>query len=231
MPIYRKDSRLAEPIIYDPSVIQVIHRFGFSLGVGDVTIREACTRHDIDVNFFLAVINTFLNSGYYPEDPATASNLSLLLDYLAKTDRYYAEVLLPNIERHFELLYSRQLNSESEESESGRKVLNNSNLGMLRNFFNEVRNDMKAFIDYDLNQWIPAQINSEYDSAHNDSLHNPGLIEDKLEDMIRLFVVHLRGPYDTNLCVAVLSSMHALAKDVRQNNRIRTRILNPLCER
>lgn len=230
MPIYRKDSRLSEPIIYDPSVIQVIHRFGFNLGVGDITIRDACMQHHIDVEFFLAVINTFLNSTYYPEEPAGNSNLDLLLEYLAETDRYYSEVLLPNIERHFDLLYSRRGNPEAAAGcEEG--AFGSSNLGMLRNFFNEVRNDMKSFIDYDLNIWIPSQRNREGDAQNGDDIHNPGLIEDKLEDMIRLFVVHLRGPYDNNLCVAVLSSMHALAKDVRQNNRIRTRILKPLCER
>ena len=196
-------------------MIQVIRRFGFSIGVGEVTIREACEVHGIDVVFFLSVVNTFLNSRYYPEKSASVSNLPLLLDYLGKTDRYYLEVLLPNIDRHFGLLASRIPN----EKDSGGE----SNLGMLMNFYKEVRQDMTAFIEYDLNRWIPAY--RENSIPKEDGLHDSSLIEEKLEDMIRLFVVHLHGPNDTNLCVAVLSALHSLAKDVRQNNRIRTRLL------
>ena len=215
MPIYNKDSRLAEPILYDPGVIQVIRRFGFSIGVGEVTIRDACKSHGIDVGFFLSVVNTFLNSRYYPEKAASESEIPILLDYLAKTDRYYLEVLLPNIDRHFGLLASRRPNDSGVEGES--------NLGMLMNFYKEVRHDMTSFIEYDLNIWIPAR--RELSKTEGEGLHDSSLIEEKLEDMMRLFVMHLHGPNDPNLCVAVLSALHSLAKDVRQNNRIRTRLL------
>ena len=52
-------------------------------------------------------------------------------------------------------------------------------------------------------------------------------IEDKINDLINMFVIHLKGNYDHNLCQAVLISLVNFKKDITQNNRIRNRILLP----
>ena len=46
-------------------------------------------------------------------------------------------------------------------------------------------------------------------------------IEDKLNDLINMFVIHLKGEYDVNLCHAVLVAIMTLQKDIKQNNRIK----------
>ena len=43
-----------------------------------------------------------------------------------------------------------------------------------------------------------------------------------------MFVIHLKGEYDVNLCHAVLVAIMTLQKDIKQNNRIRYRILLPI---
>ena len=53
-------------------------------------------------------------------------------------------------------------------------------------------------------------------------------VEDKIDDLIHMFVMHLKGDYDHNLCLAVIISLFNLKKDITQNNRIRNRILRPL---
>ena len=53
-------------------------------------------------------------------------------------------------------------------------------------------------------------------------------IEDKLNDLKSFFIIHLKGVYDINLCHAVIASIIALEKDLKQNNRIRERILRPI---
>lgn len=53
-------------------------------------------------------------------------------------------------------------------------------------------------------------------------------IEEKLNDLINMFVIHLKGEYDVNLCHAVLVAIMTLQKDIKQNNRIRYRILLPI---
>jgi len=209
MPIYNKDSRLNEPIIYDPSIIQVINRFGIYLGVGDATILDVCKAHEIDVDFFLAIINTYLNRDYFPDRIAGKGNRKVLLDYLDKTDAYYRDVQLPNIERHFTLLISKSGMNEDKSPES------RSNLHLLKEFFEEVKAELLGFIGKD----------------EKDRIGEGEQIEEKIGDLISFFVIHLRGSYDRNLCVAVVVALTTLAKDLQQNNRIRDRILHGCLDR
>lgn len=223
MPVYSKDSKLSDVILYDPSVIQVVNRFDIYLGVGDATIKGICEEHNIEENLFLAIINTYLNRNYFPEGIEGRVNLQDgLLDYLEKTDRYYSGILLPNIERHFSLLLSK---SEVKDERS--------NLFLLKQFFTEVKEEMIGVINTDLSIWFPLLRNGyglSHVAADIRKPYDNHLLEEKLSDLINFFVIHLRGEYDHNLCVAVVSALVTLEKDVKQNNRIRDRILKPLCQ-
>lgn len=225
MPIYNKESKLSEIILYDPSVIQVFNRFGIYLGVGDSTIKSSCEINNIDELLLLAIINTYLNRNYFPEGILGRINLYPLLNYLEKTDKYYKDVLLPNIERHFSLLISK--------SEINKK---NSNLHLLQKFFWEVKAEMMEVIDNDLENWFPALRSNRYLEKISDKdffikkPYDNNILEEKIEDLLSFFVVHLKGEYDQNLCVAVISALNILQKDIQQNNRIRNRILKPLCQ-
>lgn len=201
MPVYNKDSKLADIIIYDPSVIQVINRFGILLGVGDYPVKDICKRYNIDVNFFLAIINTYLNSEYIPKIQPDDVTVKQLEEYLRQADNYYAKVLIPNIERHINILVAK-----SEDKEN-----NNSNISYLLSFFKEVKKELLS-----------------PDTFYNIKKEKP---EDKISDLLRMFVTHLHGDFDSNLCVGVTTALWTLEKDVRQNNRIRKRLFNVLCQR
>ncbi len=225
MPVYNRDSKLSDVILYDPSVIQVVNRFGIFLGVGDSTIRSICEEYGIDEPLFLSIVNTYLNRNYFPEGIAGRVNLRGLLDYLEKTDYYYSRILLPNVERHFTLLISKSVASEEP-----------SNLQLLQRFFMEVKSELLDVIDNDLRNWFPA-LRGEGDKTIRNKGSEVGrkpydnyVLEEKISDLINFFVIHLRGKYDHNLCVAVVSALVTLEKDIQQNNRIRDRILKPLCQ-
>ena len=55
-------------------------------------------------------------------------------------------------------------------------------------------------------------------------------IEDKIDDLINMLIVHLKGDYDHNLGYAVVVAVLSLKKDIKQNNRIRNRILWPISQ-
>ena len=225
MPIYNRDSKLSEIILYDPSVIQVFNRFGIYLGVGDATIKSCCENKNIDEPLFLAIINTYLNRNYFPEGLPGRINLYPLLDYLEKTDKYYETILLPNIERHFTLLISKSGHEKE-----------NSNLHLLQKFFWEVKEEIKGVIANDLKYWFPTlrsnlnSINSNPEVVGIKKPYDNNVLEEKIDDLLSFFVIHLKGEYDNNLCVAVVSALNTLQKDIQQNNRIRNRILKPLCQ-
>lgn len=222
MAIYTTDSKLSEIILNNPSLIPVINRFNIFLGVADKTVEDICNEKSLDANFFIAILNTFINDEYFPEKIIKSFNIKIIIDYLNKTNAYYKHFQLPNIERHFNSLISR--------SDSG-----NNNLYLMQKFFLEMKQELLAQIDYDQNEWFPKILqidssiidyNKEIILNHNGDEPNP--IEDKLNDLKSFFIIHLSGEYDFNLCNAVIATIYTLEKDIKQNNRIRNRILKPM---
>lgn len=220
MALVTPDTKLCEVIVDEPSVVPVINRFDIVLGVGDRTIKSICKEKGIDTSFFITILNAFIHESFFLENVTGAFNAGNVVDYLRKTNNSYLRNQLPNIERHFAALISR---SDS-----------NNNLPLLFNFYREVKTEIERRIDSD-NQWFDAiisaeQSNSEVSVAGNAVQAESDSIEDKLSDLINMFVIHLRGDYDRNLCHAVLFAVISLEKDIRQNNRIRNRVLRPLVD-
>lgn len=220
MALVTPDTKLCEVIVDEPSVVPLINRFDIVLGVGDRTIKSICKEKGIDTSFFITILNAFIHESFFLENVTGAFNAGDVVDYLRKTNNSYLRNQLPNIERHFAALISR---SDS-----------NNNLPLLFNFYREVKTEIERRIDSD-NQWFDAiisaeQSNSEVSVAGNAVQAESDSIEDKLSDLINMFVIHLRGDYDRNLCHAVLFAVISLEKDIRQNNRIRNRVLRPLVD-
>ena len=220
MALVTPDTKLCEVIVDEPSVVPVINRFDIVLGVGDRTIKSICKEKGIDTSFFITILNAFIHESFFLENVTGAFNAGDVVDYLRKTNNSYLRNQLPNIERHFAALISR---SDS-----------NNNLPLLFNFYREVKTEIERRIDSD-NQWFDAiisaeQSDSEVSVAGNAVQAESDSVEDKLSDLINMFVIHLRGDYDRNLCHAVLFAVISLEKDIRQNNRIRNRVLRPLVD-
>ena len=212
MTIINKHTKVSEIVISEPSTLTVLNRFGIYLGFGDKTVSDICIEKNIDSEFFVSILNTYINENYFPEEALKSYSIKLMFEYFNKTNQYYQRVQLPNIERHF--------NSFVERSEQG-----NKSLELLREFFNEVKNELMTRIDIDTKIFDE---NTTFQNSIGHLNEESDSIEDKLNDLINMFVIHLKGNYDTNLCHAVLFSILSLKKDISQNNRLRYRILLPL---
>ena len=224
MALLHPDSRLCDAILHDTSLIPVVARFGIALGLGEKSIAVVCQEHNIDVDFFVTILNTYINENYFPEKRLQSFCVEHIIDYLTKTNIYYSRFQLPNIERHFARLVDL----------SGDK---DNNIGLVFKFFENVRNELQARIDSDENEWFPrlrayAEVCSEpLQIGHIEELTEIDTVEEKLNDLLSLIVKHLTGHYDINLCHAVIFALTTLRNDIVQHNRIRNRILRPVAVR
>ncbi len=220
MALITPDTKLSEIILHDPSTITVLDRFGISLGVGDLDVAQACLQHNINVNFFTAILNTFIHEDYFPQDVLAQFSASEIVDYLSKTNSYYQHNVLPNIDRHFSFLIAKAPSR-------------NNNLIIMKQFFDEVKSELLQRINNDSDCLFPTVASHSTTCIHHccDAVTNhdcTDTIEDKINDLINMLVVHLRGDYDHNLGFAVVFAVFSLKKDIKQNNRIRNRILRPI---
>lgn len=127
---------------------------------------------------------------------------------------YYRHVQLPNIDRHFNSLMAR----------SG----TDNNLQLLQKFYSDMKGQLECCLKREEKE-IPETIErGKMTQSLEEIVEGYGEVEEKLHDLLTFFVVHLRGDYDKNLCMAVVTAVFSLEKDIRQNNRIRSRILVPM---
>ena len=224
MALINAETKLCDVILNEPSLIPVINRFGIILGVGDKTIRTVCEEKDLDSEFFVTILNTFINEDYFPEKRLKSFCATQIVDYLTQTNAYYEQFQIPNIERHFNSLINQ---SDSD----------NNNLELMKQFFEELKKELLSRIEHDRNDWFPA-IKAAAEELHvecyaqqvSPGLDEPDSLEEKLDDLKSLFVIHLQGEYDLNLCHGVIFALYSLEKDIKQHNRIRNRILRPIAE-
>lgn len=223
MPLVNCDTILSDVIAAEPAVIPVINRFGIYLGCSDYSVAAICGDRDLNVDFLVTVLNTFINDEYFPENSLRSFCATTLTRYLHQTNEAYLHISLPNIERHFKSLMSV----------SG----SDNNLSIIYDFFHELKADIISRIERD-KIWF-AEIAEMESMIADKGLSLPyelnvqtvdTSVADKLHDLKSMFIRHLTGSYDPNLCYAVIVSVIALEKDVRQNDRIRNRILSPLSE-
>ncbi len=99
-------SILSEVIEENHQLIPVVNRFGVKLGLGDKTIGDICHSANINTDFFLAILNTFLNEDYFPERKLQKFDLELVLKYIKQTDAYLIHGQLHNLEKHMNAFLS-----------------------------------------------------------------------------------------------------------------------------
>ncbi|MDR2886205.1 MAG: LuxR C-terminal-related transcriptional regulator [Rikenellaceae bacterium] len=203
---------LSDVIGENPSLIPVVARFGISLGLGESTIAEVAAAHGVDGGFFVAVLNTFLDDGYFPEKKLRAVEQVQITDYLRRTNRYYLESQLPNIERHLQAFIARS------------RVENNS-LELLRDLFVTFRDSLTAQIQREQTEVFPALAEGRALPRSLAAREDAGEITELLSEMQGIMIRHLKGDYDMNLCHAVVLGLDSLRRDIAQHDRIRDRIL------
>ena len=223
MPLIYSNMRMSEVVEEHPSLIPVINRFGIRLGLGENTAQEICDNHGINIDFFITVVNTFLNESYFPEKKMQGFHLAQIVDYLTKTNKYYQHSQLPNIERHLRLFISA---SDPD----------NESLALIGKLFNTFKGRLLKRIETDEEEWFPHILDlCEKQTKDKVLTYYPTTSTDPEEptealitDLKHIIIKHLSGSYDENLCYAVIFAINTLHTDIKQHNRIRYRILAPI---
>lgn len=176
-------------------LIPVINRFGIKLGVGDMAIGTICKSHNINTEFFLVILNTYINEDYFPERRLQKFDIELVIDFLNRTDIYLVNALIYNLEKHLNAFISMS-------------DPNNTQLELIRRLFIRFKNELTTQIKQNV-------------SEANTSL-------ELLVDLKNIFIKHISGNYNENLCYGVVFSIDSLQRDLLNHNRIKTKVLKPM---
>lgn len=217
MPSILSEMKLSEVILQHFVLMPVIRRFNIKLGFGEKSIRKVCEDNEVDTELFLAVLNFYIHQTHTVELPLTHKQVTATIDYLKNTNLLIVQSQLPNVERHLHALIANSIDQSK-------------NIGLINNFFKEIKNELLAGIEYDNTiqfPYIEALYNS--DNATTKPAESPvkEAIDEKIYDLRSMLMKYLTGDADQNLCYAVFFALYSLENDIRQYNKICTKLLNP----
>lgn len=222
-----KEDKLSKLIHSNQFLLPVINRFGIRLGFGDKTVAEVCADKEIDVNFFLTIVNTFTNKDYFPETELLSFSPVLLIEYLRKTHNYYFDYLFPEVERRLDKVLSGCEGSCTD-------------LQLVKTFYEKYKDELSRHIQeeeekvfpyilalaqaYENKTKLPDQFSQHSIKSFEDE-HNE--VDQKIYDLKNIVIKYLNPGYNDNDCNAFLFSVFQFERDLLDHARIEDLILTP----
>ena len=97
---YHELDPMSDVISDDYRMLQMIGRFGITLGFGNKTVGETCKAAGVDVTTFLTVVNYVKDAAHaHINEMVEQIDLPCLMRYLKNSHSYFVDFRLPNIRR------------------------------------------------------------------------------------------------------------------------------------
>ena len=226
----KENMKLADVIQMNYMLIPVIHRFGINLGFGDKTVDDVCQENEVDLNFFLQLVNAYHDQDYFPKEELQTIPVKDIVAYLKMTHASYLNTTLSEIEQKIFSL-------ASEDTEDKKYI------ELIRNFFEGYKTELTAHIMHeedvvfpyvltvdeiikkqefsDKNQQIFDSFSIEkYEEGHDD-------VEEKLMDLRTIMIKYLTPPANVTLYHSIIQDLFRLEEDLNYHSRIEDKVLIP----
>lgn len=227
-----KSMKMADAIHLNYHLVSVLYRFNINLGFGEKTIEQTCNQHNVNPDFFLEIANAFIDKNYFPSDELQNFPLSMIVDYLQATHRYYADEKIPELGNLFKTLID---NGTSD------------GLMMIQQFFEGYLNEFHKHIEYEEKKVYPYVLRLETDFAGKKTtaafLHQLDQyritnykkehddIEEKLFDLKNILIKYIPPMNDYHLVHQIVSKLFRLEKDINDHSHIEDKVLIPKVEK
>ncbi|RZT91126.1 regulator of cell morphogenesis and NO signaling [Ancylomarina subtilis] len=225
-----KDMKMADVIQMNYMLIPVIYRFGINLGFGDKSVKEICEETDVDLNFFLQLVNTYHDKDYFPKEELQTIPSKDIVAYLKMTHSSYLNEKLTEIEGLIESL-------QHAEAEDEKYIL------LIRNFFEGYKNELTEHILHEEDVVFPyvlaveeictsgivSDLNRKIFESFSISIYQEGHddVEEKLMDLKTIMIKYLTPPRNTNLYHKIIQLLFMLEQDLNYHSRIEDKVLVP----
>lgn len=215
------DNKICTVIARNIDLLPIVFRFGIGNNLGQATIREVCLQETIDLEFFLAVINTYHAEGYFPE--VERIDLFLLIDFLTKTHEYHKKVTIPKLESAMNKLHA--------ELPDTRLVTT------LTHYLQNYLERLIAHIEFEENEVFPLDVSLASGKAQSDSGYSLTKIgaligqhvdvETEIGDLIMVILQHIPENADQHLFQDILHTLSHFEKEQVDHARFEDKILIP----
>lgn len=220
---------MADVVMLDIQLLAVIQRLEIPLGFREKTVAEVCSEHNVDVNFFVQLANTFHDKDYLHPDHFMAFPATWIVKYLRTSHRCYVDHRVPAIEEMI-IELEKDLGKES-------------NADLLLKFFREYIREFHAHLELEeklvfpyvlmLKECIDAgkmlpEFSERFDNYHIDKyLEDHNDIEEKLFDLKNILLKYMPPP--TNSCSYnnLIFELFRLEDDLKDHSDLEDKVFIP----
>ena len=218
---FTENTKMAELVISNPTLMLTLSRFGIELGFGDQNVKEVCEKAKVSPSFFLLICNIYSNPEFIPsKDDIKSVEANAILAYLSESHKYYLKERLPHIESHLKRIV------EACPARYGNTI---------NRFFNEYKDEVENHFKYEEevvfpyikslcnNALIPNFSIREFESNHSN-------IEDKLNDLMNILIKYLPANIFPKERIEISLDIMEVTSDLSCHTLVEERVLVPFVE-
>ena len=207
---YKETDKMSDLICGNYSLLQVMSRFGLSLGFGDKTVREVCLKNGVHYPTFLAVVN-FIEEDHYQTEELDGLSIQTLMEYLQRAHSYFLDFHLPAIRQ--KLIEAIDCSVENEIA------------FLILKFYDEYVNEVRKHMEYEnkmVFNYVTALLNGNKQTNYQISVfakrHNQ--IGIKLTELKNIIIKYYPAKNDNNLLNAVLFDIYSCEQDLATHCKV-----------
>ena len=220
--VFSEFMKLADLIEVNFKLLNVLSRFGISLGFGENTIKEVCERQGINLNSFLLICNIYTYDDYVPSAEMLAgADAVTIVDYLHKSHAVYMEKEFDSLEKNIRAMV--------EPCDVMQKKI-------VARFFADYKAQVENHFEYEESVVFPyvRSLKSGVSSAGytiEQFEENHSNIDETLNDLKNIVMKYLPDTCDTVLRNEVLYRIFRLEEDLARHTIVEDAVLIPLVNR
>ena len=207
---YKETDKMSDLICGNYSLLQVMSRFGLSLGFGDRTVKEVCLQNGVHHQTFLSVVN-FIEEEHYRIGELSGISIHALMEYLQRAHSYFLDFHLPAIRQ--KLIVAIDCSIENEIA------------FLILKFYDEYVNEVRKHMEYE-NKMVFNYVKTLLEEKKPDNYqisvfakrHNQ--IEIKLTELKNIIIKYYPAKNDNNLLNAVLFDIFSCEQDLATHCRV-----------
>jgi regulator of cell morphogenesis and NO signaling len=230
----KETDRMVDVIHKNYSILNVISRFGIKLGFGSNNIDEVCRKYSVNTDFFLSVINCYIDEDFFPESKLKSFSVNIIIQYLKNAHNYYLNFKLKKIEALIEKLNHSSASIDIKYAK------------LLMEFFKQYENEFNKHIKSEEEVTFPYMLKIE--EAYLNSMNNSDIaellkwyssksfldthddLEKKVYDLKNLIIMHLPTAENSLLYNDILFELFDFEKDLADHTIMEEKILAPIVE-
>ena len=218
---FTENTKMAELVISNPTLMLTLSRFGIELGFGDQNVKEVCEKAKVSPSFFLLICNIYSNPEFIPsKEDIKSVEANAILSYLSESHKYYLKERLPHIESHLKRIV------EACPARYGNTI---------NRFFNEYKDEVENHFKYEEEVVFP-YIKSLCNNALNPNFSirefesNHSNIEDKLNDLMNILIKYLPANIFPKERIEISLDIMEVTSDLSCHTLVEERVLVPFVE-